>query len=123
MSNGERCTRFVYVAGPYTKGDVAVNVREAVRAAEELVALGYEPFIPHLTHFWHCIFPHEVEFWYERDIHWLKKCDAILRLPGESRGADEEMRVAKEHGIPARVSDIAGLGAAMEYHEQVKGRP
>lgn len=34
----------VYVAGPYTKGDVAVNVRNAYEAANRLADLGFAPF-------------------------------------------------------------------------------
>ena len=30
----------------------------------------------------------------------LAKCDAVLRLEGESKGADEDVRVAKERGLP-----------------------
>lgn len=33
----------VYVAGPYTKGDVCENVASAVRAADRLFELGYYP--------------------------------------------------------------------------------
>jgi hypothetical protein len=29
----------------------------------------------------------------------LTKCDAVLRLPGESKGADEDVRIAKERGL------------------------
>jgi hypothetical protein len=29
----------------------------------------------------------------------LEKCDAILRLPGASKGADEDVRVATERGL------------------------
>jgi hypothetical protein len=29
----------------------------------------------------------------------LEKCDAILRLAGESKGADEDVRVATERGL------------------------
>ena len=29
----------------------------------------------------------------------LEKCDAVLRLEGASRGADEDVRVAKERGL------------------------
>lgn len=29
----------------------------------------------------------------------LLKCDAVLRLEGASKGADEDVRVAKEHGL------------------------
>lgn len=29
----------------------------------------------------------------------LKKCDAVLRMPGASKGADEDVRIAKERGL------------------------
>jgi hypothetical protein len=29
----------------------------------------------------------------------LTKCDAVLRLPGASKGADEDVRIAKERGL------------------------
>ena len=39
----------VYIAGPYTKGDVALNVRKAYEAANQLADLGFAPFVPHAT--------------------------------------------------------------------------
>jgi hypothetical protein len=30
----------------------------------------------------------------------LNRCDAVLRLPGPSKGADEDVRIAKERGLP-----------------------
>lgn len=30
----------------------------------------------------------------------LAKCDGVLRLPGESAGADNDVRLARERGIP-----------------------
>jgi hypothetical protein len=90
----------VYVAGPYSGGDIAVNTRNAILAGEEVVKKGHIPFIPHLTHLWHMVCPHEENFWYDYDLVWLAKCDAILRLPGFSKGADREMAMAKQWGIP-----------------------
>jgi len=90
----------IYVAGPYSQGDVAVNVREAISAGDFLTHYGYDPIIPHLTHFWHLLFPHPIEFWYEYDLRRLRECDALLRLPGASTGADKEVDVAKGMGIP-----------------------
>jgi len=80
----------VYIAAPYTNGDVAINVRKAITAGEAVSQMGLIPYIPHLTHFWHLIHPHEAEFWYEYDLHWLECCDCLLRLPGKSVGADTE---------------------------------
>lgn len=44
----------------------------------------------------------------------LRHCDAVLRLPGESTGADEDVRIALERGLPVyhRVEDIPGYRAA-----------
>jgi hypothetical protein len=98
----------IYIAAPYTKGDVARNVYNAIEAAEELVALGHTPFIPHLTHFWHIIIPHPIDFWYKQDLAWLDCCDAVLRLSGESVGADNEVMFAQKKGMPVyyKLSDL-----------------
>lgn len=90
----------VYVAGPYTKGDVAVNVRNAYAAANQLADLGFAPFVPHATHFWHMMFPRSYEFWIELDSQFLPLCQAVFRLPGESSGADREVELARQTGIP-----------------------
>lgn len=90
----------IYVAGPYTKGDVAVNVRNAYVAANRLADLGFAPFVPHATHFWHMLFPRPYEFWLELDNEFLPFCQAVLRLPGPSSGADKEVRLAESLKIP-----------------------
>lgn len=90
----------IYVAGPYTKGDVAMNVRTALEAGERLTARGLAVFIPHLTHFWHFAFPHPYEFWLAQDDQILYRCDAVLRIPGESSGADKEVATAGGLKIP-----------------------
>ena len=90
----------IYIAGPYTKGDQMQNVRTAIDAAEALVVKGHTPFIPHLSAFWHLVAPHPVEFWYAYDLEWLAVCDAVLRLPGDSVGADAEVEVALRTSKP-----------------------
>jgi len=97
----------VFVSGPYTNGDVAVNVRTAILAANRLLRKGHIPFVPHLTHFWHLVVPHPYEDWLELDMEWLKVCDAVLRLPGESPGADVEVRLAESLGIPVYYNEVA----------------
>jgi hypothetical protein len=97
--HGERMK--IYIAGPYVKGDVAVNVREAIAAGEYVARLGHFPYIPHLTHFWHLLHPHnEVDFWYKQDNVWLELCDALLRIGGESIGADLEVSRMIQLGRP-----------------------
>ena len=83
--------KYIYIAGPYTNGDPVLNVRKAIEAADELRELGYVPFIPHLCHLWHLISPHEYEYWMLYCFEWLERCDGLLRLPGESEGADREV--------------------------------
>jgi hypothetical protein len=94
----------IYIAGPYTKGDVVLNVRSAVHAAAEVYANGHEYYIPHLSHLEHAILPRPYEYWLKHDMAWLEVCDAVLRLPGESKGADAEVARAIELGIPVYYS-------------------
>ncbi len=96
--------KYIYVAGPYTKDDPAVNTRNAILVGEEIVKMGHIPFIPHLTHFWHIIFPHEYQYWMDMDEKWLLRCDALFRMPGNSSGADIEVKKAKERGMPVYYS-------------------
>lgn len=92
--------KFVYISGPYTKGDQGQNVRTAVYAASLVFSFGHVPFVPHLYHFWDLMFPGEYRQWMELGILWLQKCDAVLRLPGESAGADFEVTAAVSLKIP-----------------------
>jgi len=88
----------VYIASPYTKGDVGLNVRQAIQAADKLASLGYLPRVP-LSHFWNMITPHGYEFWMKLDEEEVRRCDCVLRLPGESSGADREVELAKSLNI------------------------
>jgi hypothetical protein len=96
----------VYVAGPYTIPDPCENTHRAVKAADELLARGYTPYIPHLNLTWQLISPKPYAFWLEYDLIWLARCDAVLRLPGASHGADKEVEYADAIGIPVFSSII-----------------
>lgn len=89
----------VYVAGPISNGDMIVNTKDGIRAADILLDRGYAPYVPFLTTFWHFAFPHPHEDWMQLDFEWLAACDYVLRLPGDSEGADRECRLAKKLGI------------------------
>ena len=101
----------VYVAGPYTLGDVATNVANAIEAGNGLLNAGHTPFIPHLTHFWHLLYPHLYGEWLAYDSVWLMACDALIRLPGDSRGSDAEVQLAQQLSIPVFYS----MEAFLEY--------
>lgn len=90
----------IYIAGPYTKGDVELNVRNALAMAEKVIQKGGLPFVPHLSHFWHLTFPKALQWWYAYDIQLLKRCDGLVRLMGESEGADQEVVIAIDLRIP-----------------------
>ena len=90
----------IYIAGPYTKGDVAINVRSAILAGNRVLEKGHIPYIPHLTHFWHLLYPRPWSDWLMIDKEFLKLCDCVWRLPGDSNGADEEVALAINLNIP-----------------------
>jgi nucleoside 2-deoxyribosyltransferase len=89
----------VYIAGPYSSGDVEANVEEAMAAAAALIEAGAAPFVPHLSHYLHARRPQPYEVWIEIDLAWLEGADALLRLPGHSPGADIEVGAALKRGI------------------------
>jgi hypothetical protein len=90
----------IFIAGPYTNGDVAQNVKIAMDIANDLIEMGYAPYCPHLTHFLHMNHFQEYEKWLELDAIFLKVCDGVIRIPGPSFGADNEIQLANSKGIP-----------------------
>lgn len=87
--------QIIYIAAPYTSSPKE-NVRKALKAADTLWERGYIPFIPHLFHQWHGLSPKPYEQWMEMGAAFLERCDAVLRLEGESPGADKEVKMAQE---------------------------
>ena len=102
-STWEHCvTLLVYIAGPYT-GDGSPeaaerNVRAAIDAQAQLLDAGVLAIVPHLSHYAHAVCPRSYEAWMTLDLALVDRCDAVLRLPGESRGADDEVLRAQEDG-------------------------
>lgn len=92
----------VYIAGPMTgSGNPYVNIHDGLQTAAVLIDRGYAPYIPHLTCFLEaCIGGRDHRVWLDFDRAWLSTCDALLRRPGRSPGADQEERWAREMGIP-----------------------
>jgi hypothetical protein len=90
----------IYIAAPYTKGNIAVNVRAAINAWHELWVSGYAPFCPHLCHFLELQKALDYTAWLEYDFIWVRQCHALIRLPGESEGADQEVALASNLGKP-----------------------
>ena len=92
--------KFVYVASPFANGDQVANVRNSIECAEELVAHGYIPYVPLLNMLWDMMSSHPREYWIDLDMPWLEKCDALIRLPGISPGADAEANEMRKQGKP-----------------------
>lgn len=97
----------IYVAGPYSANPEECTYK-AMAAADQLLRLGFASFLPHLTLWWEPRYPRHYETWMAWDFAWLAQCEALLRLPGHSPGADREVVFATEHGIPVYAS-IADL--------------
>ncbi len=114
--------KYIYVAGPYTGGDPVINTRKAIEAGELLRGMGFVPFIPHLSMIWHLVEPHDVAFWYEYDNAWVERCDGLIRLPGESKGADAEVKLALELGMPVfeivHIDGHATLQRVEEFYDK-----
>ena len=86
----------MYIAGPLnSSGNVARNIRVAVKLADELWGLDFVPYVPHLSHFHDLICEHPPEEWIKFDLYWLHKCDCLFRIEGESWGADIEVEEAR----------------------------
>jgi hypothetical protein len=90
----------VYIASPYTIGDPVENVRKSLEMAERVIQNGDLPFCPLLCHLWHLCAPKPYQYWLEYSMNWLRQCDFVIRMPGESEGADKEVALARELGIP-----------------------
>ena len=111
----------VYIAGPISKGDLAANIRQGTEAFRDLAKAGYAPWCPQWSCFSHAPSPMDslhgraavsvigtaqggIDLahgdWLAVDLAWVAVADAVLRLPGESTGADAEVAEAKRLGVP-----------------------
>jgi len=90
----------VYVSGPYTADPVSCTAR-AIDVGQVLLHAGHAPFVPHLSHYWETLHHvNDCEFWMQIDLEWVRRSDVIIRIPGQSSGADREVELARELGIP-----------------------
>lgn len=90
----------IYISGPITGIDKDKCEAVFTLAAGQLALKGYEPVSPwHLSRLLPPSFTYED--YMEIDMVLLKKCDAILMLPGweNSRGATKELTYAKKNDM------------------------
>jgi hypothetical protein len=95
----------VYIAGPISRGDTFENVRAACFAWRRLWKMGHRPICPHWSHTQAMTDPVSYGEWLEYDLFWVDVSDAVLRLPGLSDGADQEVDFARKRGIPVFTSE------------------
>lgn len=106
----------VYIAAPYTKGDQVANCRVAMQMWEGLRHAGrVTPICPHWSAYQQLLTPLEHHEWLAYDFELISRCDALLRLPGESKGADQEV-------IHARFKNIPVFNSVGELYKWVEGR-
>jgi hypothetical protein len=110
----------ILIAGPYrsgTGGDpdaIARNLERLEAAAAPIYALGHVPMIgewvalPILRGIDTASGDGDVMYATARRL--LQHCDAVLRLPGESSGADTDVAIARERGIPV-YTDLSEIPA------------
>jgi hypothetical protein len=113
MTNATDKPLLILIAGPYRSGTgdnpdlMAANLRTLERAAWPIFEKGHVPMIgewvalPVLDSAGADVFsPLASEVLYPTAERLLQHCDAVLRLAGASAGADEDVRIARERGIP-----------------------
>lgn len=109
----------VGIACPYTNPDPVTNMRIAARFATKLWEAADGKFVPNLpiaNMMWDLIAPLPYEAWLTITMAAIERCDAVVRLPGESSGADLETARADKLGIPvlyAHHHDLDKPGGAL----------
>lgn len=100
----------IYIAGPYsaeTPELIRKNVETAKVAGQEILRRGHACICPHsMTHDWDIGTGLPYEVFLETDLEILRRCDAILMLPGwsKSRGSVAEFQEAGCLGLKRYLS-------------------
>lgn len=98
----------VYIAGPLGDGGAIrdpfqqlANARKAISEGNSMALVGIVPLIPHLHFMANILFPGQVVFeeWMRRDFEFIRRCDAVWILPGESLGTQMEIEFCSQNGI------------------------
>lgn len=94
------CRPWVYISGPMTRQPY-IGPRDAMAFATRAWRAGWHPILPQLCSLWEMsagpLDPDSVDGvtgWLEYDFSLLTRCNAIVRLPGVSSGADREIALA-----------------------------
>jgi hypothetical protein len=129
----------ILIAGPYRSGTgddpdlMAANLARLEEAAWPLFAAGHVPMIgewvalPVLSSAGAAgpLDPLAEQVMYPTAQRLLQRCDGVLRLPGASSGADQDVAIARERGIPVwfRIEDVPGCAPAATTGPDAPARP
>lgn len=120
----------VLIAGPYRSGTnddpavIAANLKALESYALPIFRLGHIPLIGEWVAL--PIIREEdgkqigdaihQQYLYPVASRLLERCDAVLRVPGESTGADQDVRIARERGLPVyyNMEEIPAISAVIE---------
>lgn len=107
----------IYIASPYSIYDdkqAAVDVQ--IDAFATLRDMGYEPIAPLLSHYIDQRHPASYDRWLQWCLTMVGVCDVVLRLPGDSVGADREVAEARRLGKPVMfgIDEIAAMMGAKQ---------
>jgi hypothetical protein len=119
--------QLILIAGPYRSGTgddpdlMAENLRRLEEPAWQIFQAGHIPMIgewvalPVLQSAGAAgpLDPLAEQVMYPTAERLLAHCDAVLRLPGESNGADQDVVIARQRGLPVyhRIEEIPGCRA------------
>jgi len=117
-------SKVILIAGPYRSGTnddpvlMAANLRRLESVSYALFRAGHVPMIGEWVALpiWRVAGGQHVgDALYDEILHptagrLLEHCDAVLRLSGASRGADNDVKLAWERGIPVyfKLEDVPG---------------
>jgi hypothetical protein len=119
--------KLILIAGPYRSGTdddpdrMADNLKVLEAAAWPIFQAGHIPMIgewvalPVLSSAGASggpLDPLAEQVMYPTAERLLQHCDAVLRLPGESKGADQDVAIANSRGIPVYhgLEEVPGVG-------------
>jgi hypothetical protein len=99
----------VYIAGPYTNPDPVSNTATALTYFADLMQMGFQPYCPHLvSHTAAMICDYDYDRWMDLCFAWVRASHVVVRISGHSPGADREVALATELGIPVFESTLDG---------------
>lgn len=95
----------VYVAGPFTSPSPSRNTNRMLQLGVKLIDENViTPFIPHLSFLWDVVTPQDYDWWLDYDLDVIRRCDGLLRVDGESPGADRDVAFAASVRKPVFMS-------------------